>query len=278
MARPTLTPAIAHAASTDAGNASMRAAGRTSWNQGDRDAAVAEYHRIMPEPYVLDCTPTMTAYYITAIVSAGDLRGKTFVVESYLSRYTDSPSDRKVLEDAWREQHGQKIDHFVYPHTPVYTPSFGTRTADVAEDRERNAGPAAEQARVAVADLERDKRHIEHGTPEWDAMTTGEHAECWWLDQGHPLPDRGAPEGCIDVSKHSAKWQAMYEKWHAYAFADFPNGADNDDAKRLCKICDEFLTTNKREICEPCTLKLAEHEAQQITEERYRDALDHHFS
>lgn len=219
----------------------------------------------------------MAAYYVTAIVNAGDLRGKTFVVDSHLSRYDDSPADRETLESAWREQHGQKIDHFVYPHTPVYTPPSGTRTADVAEDRERNEGAAADRARNAVADAERDKRHTEHGTPEWDAMTTGEHAECWWFDQGHALPDRGAPEGCTDISKHSAEWQAMYEAWHTYAFADFPNGTD-DGAKRSCKVCDNYTATNKREICEPCGLKLVEHEAQQITEERYRDALDRHFS
>lgn len=194
MARPTLTPAIVHAASTDAGNASMRTAGRTSWSQDDYDAAVAEYHRLMPEPYVLDCTPDddscrpiTTSYYVTVIVNAGDLRGKTFVVESYLSRYDDSPAHRKTLEDAWREQHDQKIDHFVYPHHPVYTPSFGTRTADIAA------------ARLA------------------------------------------------------------------------------GNAWRSCKICDDYLSADEREICEPCALKLAEHEAQKIAEERHRDALNRHF-
>lgn len=189
MARPTLTPALAHAASTDVGNASMRAAGRTSWSQDDYDAAVDEYHRLMPEPYVLDCRPVdnTTSYYVTVIVNAGDLRGKTFVVESYLSRYDDSPAHRKTLEDAWREQHDQKIDHFVYPHTPVYTPRVGTRTADIAADR---------------------------------------LAESAW---------------------------------------------------RSCKICADYLSIDEREICEPCGLKLAKHEAQKIAEERHRDALDRHF-
>lgn len=51
-----------------------------------------------------------TAYYVTVIAAPGDVRGKTFIVESYLSRYDDSPAHRKVIEDAWREQHGQKID------------------------------------------------------------------------------------------------------------------------------------------------------------------------
>ena len=41
------------------------------------------------------------------------------------------------------------------------------------------------------------------------AMTLGEHAEAWWLEQGNPLPPRG-----------SAAWQAMYALWIDYAFAD----------------------------------------------------------
>lgn len=37
--RVTLTPTIAYAAGTDAGNASMRKAGRKKWNLDDRNAA-----------------------------------------------------------------------------------------------------------------------------------------------------------------------------------------------------------------------------------------------
>ena len=50
MRRPTLTYAIAHAASWDAGNRHMRAAGRTKWNQDDADAAWAEFDRLIPWP------------------------------------------------------------------------------------------------------------------------------------------------------------------------------------------------------------------------------------
>lgn len=44
-----------------------------------------------------------------------------------------------------------------------------------------------------------------------ELMTTGQHAEAWWLEQGHfEVPARG-----------TSAWQEMYEKWHAFAFADF---------------------------------------------------------
>lgn len=40
--------AIARAAARDAGNRSMRAAGRDGWNQTDWNAAAAEYERLWP--------------------------------------------------------------------------------------------------------------------------------------------------------------------------------------------------------------------------------------
>ena len=49
--RPRLTYAMAHAASTDAGNRSMRAGGRTAWSQDDLNAAAQEFDRIYPDPY-----------------------------------------------------------------------------------------------------------------------------------------------------------------------------------------------------------------------------------
>jgi len=48
--RPTLTDALARAAATDAGNASMRAGRRSKWSAADYRAAVAEYDRLMPIP------------------------------------------------------------------------------------------------------------------------------------------------------------------------------------------------------------------------------------
>ncbi len=40
-------------------------------------------------------------------------------------------------------------------------------------------------------------------------MTTGDHAEAWHREQGKLLPPRGTDE-----------WQAMYEAWATWAFAD----------------------------------------------------------
>lgn len=44
-----LTPRIAWAAAFDAGNRSMRIAGRAAWNEADRDAAVETYERLAHE-------------------------------------------------------------------------------------------------------------------------------------------------------------------------------------------------------------------------------------
>ena len=49
----TLTPEIARAAAWDAGNRSMRAAGRAAWNGADWDVACAELERLeasLPAP------------------------------------------------------------------------------------------------------------------------------------------------------------------------------------------------------------------------------------
>ena len=43
-----LTEELARAAAADAGNRSMRAAGRTSWDREDYCAAVSEYDRLWP--------------------------------------------------------------------------------------------------------------------------------------------------------------------------------------------------------------------------------------
>lgn len=48
MPSPVITREIAHAASWDAGNRSMRSAGRTAWSEDDYNAAVAEYNRLWP--------------------------------------------------------------------------------------------------------------------------------------------------------------------------------------------------------------------------------------
>ncbi len=47
--------AIAYAASQDEGNRSMRKAGRTRWNEEDRDAACRTYHRLMRCPQGVGC-------------------------------------------------------------------------------------------------------------------------------------------------------------------------------------------------------------------------------
>lgn len=41
-------------------------------------------------------------------------------------------------------------------------------------------------------------------------LTLADHAEAWTRKQGQPVPPRKTPA-----------WQAMYEAWHAYAFAGF---------------------------------------------------------
>lgn len=43
-----LTRAVAWAASTDAGNASMRKANRTKWSLEDRNVAVDKFNRLLP--------------------------------------------------------------------------------------------------------------------------------------------------------------------------------------------------------------------------------------
>jgi hypothetical protein len=45
----------------------------------------------------------------------------------------------------------------------------------------------------------------------WEAgLTTGDHAEQWWQEEGKELPPRQTQE-----------WTTMYEAWHAFAFRDF---------------------------------------------------------
>lgn len=53
---PTLTKEIIYAAMLDAGNRSMRTAGRTAWNEKDRNAACDEFDRLAaqaPELFIL---------------------------------------------------------------------------------------------------------------------------------------------------------------------------------------------------------------------------------
>lgn len=47
MPMMTLSPAIAHAAGTDAGNAAMRKGGRTKWSDEDYETAVRTTNRLM---------------------------------------------------------------------------------------------------------------------------------------------------------------------------------------------------------------------------------------
>ena len=48
-----------------------------------------------------------------------------------------------------------------------------------------------------------------------ETITLGDHAEAWQRERGEPVPPRDTPE-----------WQAMYEVWVDYAFADFPDVKD----------------------------------------------------
>lgn len=47
----TLTQDLARAAATDAGNRSMRKAGRTKWDADDFNAAAQEYDRLLTQKY-----------------------------------------------------------------------------------------------------------------------------------------------------------------------------------------------------------------------------------
>jgi len=53
MSRPTMTRELAWAAGTDAGNNSMRRAGRSVWNKDDYDLAVDTFNRLNPPRWVL---------------------------------------------------------------------------------------------------------------------------------------------------------------------------------------------------------------------------------
>lgn len=46
---------IPYAIAKDAANASMRSAGRTRWNDDDRDVFTREYHRVFPCPDDVEC-------------------------------------------------------------------------------------------------------------------------------------------------------------------------------------------------------------------------------
>jgi len=53
MSKPQMTTELARAAATDAGNRSMRAAGRSKWNQDDAIAAHREFSRLNPAVNIL---------------------------------------------------------------------------------------------------------------------------------------------------------------------------------------------------------------------------------
>lgn len=50
MANLTITRGIAWAAATDAGNRSMRTAGRNGWNRSDYNTAARTFNTLWPEP------------------------------------------------------------------------------------------------------------------------------------------------------------------------------------------------------------------------------------
>lgn len=52
--RVTLTPELAHASGMDAGNASMRKAGRTRWNEEDANVAAELTNRLLLHTYPVD--------------------------------------------------------------------------------------------------------------------------------------------------------------------------------------------------------------------------------
>ena len=48
--KPTMTYKLAWAAGLDAGNRSMRKAGRKKWSSRDRDVATSTFNRLYPNP------------------------------------------------------------------------------------------------------------------------------------------------------------------------------------------------------------------------------------
>ena len=57
----TLDPCVAYAAGLDAGNRSMRAAGRTAWSEADHAAACRETRRLMAVLYADAGYPAVAA-------------------------------------------------------------------------------------------------------------------------------------------------------------------------------------------------------------------------
>ena len=49
-------------------------------------------------------------------------------------------------------------------------------------------------------------------------LILADHAELWASEQGIPIPARDTDE-----------WQAMYEAWCDYAFADFGKGQEKEE-------------------------------------------------
>ena len=68
----------------------------------------------------------------------------------------------------------------------------------------------AESGRLDDQTMEQIKRSSRPET-----MTLADHAEAWWREQGNTVPLR-----------NTAAWTAMYEQWHAFAFADFGNATE----------------------------------------------------
>lgn len=73
MSRPVMTYAIAHAAGMDAGNASMRKAGRRVWSIEDRDVAARETNRLLD--LMPDAEPTEPAAWGRWAAAQGMGRG-----------------------------------------------------------------------------------------------------------------------------------------------------------------------------------------------------------
>lgn len=93
----TMTYQLAHAAATDAGNASMRKNGRTAWSKEDYNVMVEEFNRLWPMPR--DGTEertTMTHYlYIAQMIDYGAF--KPFRIIEKVST-VDGARDRITME------------------------------------------------------------------------------------------------------------------------------------------------------------------------------------
>jgi hypothetical protein len=98
MSKPiTPTHELAHAAGRDAGNRSMRAAGRTRWNDDDWNAAAATYERVAGPAN--STTNSTAAYVLHRPVRFGN------------EHVTDTPAGMRAYAAEWADEVGAPVSY-----------------------------------------------------------------------------------------------------------------------------------------------------------------------